>query len=146
MAAPPAVVDVLTTLLDAEQESPFRLAVDGSPYLGRAEPEVKAALAYIAAADDRRAGALWRLIERLGGDPRHRRLQSAEQFVGFLSIRFLMPKLVEAKLRLLQHYRDAIAALAADPSPADAVVRAHLSEHAAEMEVLRDAGDSLVRA
>jgi hypothetical protein len=143
MTVPQAVVDALNALLEAEQDSLFRFMAEGSPYLGKAGPEVRRALAYIAAADHRRAGELWRLIEQLGGEPRGRRPQPAEQFLAFLSIRFLLPKLIEAKDLLLQRYRNAISALSARPSSADVVLKTHLSEHAAEMEVLRSAADSV---
>lgn len=145
MAAPRAVLDVLNSLLDAEQNSLFRFMADGSPYLGRASPDVRAALDYIASADRRRAGELWRAIERLGDAPRGRGVEPAEQFLSFLSVKFLLPKLVEAKELLAERYRNAAAALRHSPSPADDLVRTHLSEHAAEMAILRQAADEVAK-
>ena len=145
MTTPSAVVDTLYGLLEAEQASPFRFATESSPYSGRAGPELKVALAYIAAADTRRASELWRLVERLGGSPRQRRLQPADQFLAYVSIHFLLPKLVEAKALLLNHYRYALADLVKHRSPASAAIKVYLSEHAAEMEVLRDAAESVPR-
>ncbi len=145
MPAPSAVVDVLNSLLEAEQDSLFRFMREGSPYLGRASVDVRKALDYIAAADHRRSGELWRLIERLGGEPRGRGLQPAEQFLAYLSVKFLLPKLVEAKELLAQRYRNATAALKPFPSPADDVLRAHLSEHAAEMVVLQQAAEAVAK-
>jgi hypothetical protein len=139
MPVPRAVVDLLNSLLEAEQESLFRFMTEGSPYLGRAGPDVRKTLAYVAAADHRRAGELWRLIEQLGGEPRPRRLQPAEAMLAYLSLQFLLPKLIEAKELLLERYRNAAAAMKtmAPPEQAAGLVRKHLSEHATELEMLR---------
>jgi hypothetical protein len=139
MPVPHAAVDILNSLLEAEQESLFRFMTEGSPYLGRAGADVKKTLAYVAAADHRRAGEIWRMIEQLGGEPRGRRLQPAEALLAYLSIQFLLPKLIEAKELLLERYRNATAAMRkiGVPDPATELVRAHLAEHATELEMLR---------
>lgn len=139
MPVPHAAVDILNSLLEAEQESLFRFMTEGSPYLGRAGAEMKRTLAYVAEADHRRAGEIWRLIERLGGEPRARRPQPAEALLAYLSIAFLLPKLIEAKELLLERYRNAAAAMKKDhpPEAAAELVRTHLSEHATELEMLR---------
>jgi hypothetical protein len=141
-----AVVDVLNSLLDAEQDSLFRFMREGSPYLGRASVDVRKVLDYIAQADRRRAGELWRMIEKLGGEPRASRPQPAEQYLAYLSIKFLLPKLVQAKELLLERYRNAAVALRGMKSPADELLKTHLSEHAAEMVMLQEAAEAVARS
>lgn len=145
MPVPQAIVDVLNSLLEAEQDSVFRFMAEGSPYLGRASVDVRKAVNYVAAADHRRAGELWRMIEDLGGEPRARGLQPAEQFLAFLSIKFILPKLVDAKELLLQRYRNAVAAVGSVPGRAADLLDRHLSEHAGEMEILQEAADAVAK-
>ncbi len=146
MPVPQAIIDVLNSLLEAEQESLFRFMTEGSPYLGRASVDVRKTVDYVAVADQRRAGELWRMIEDLGGTPRPRRPQPAEQFLAFLSIKFLLPKLVDAKELLMQRYRNAVAAAGKAPGPAADLLRRHLSEHAGEMEILQQAAEAVAKA
>jgi hypothetical protein len=142
MTAHRAVVDTLNALLRAEQASPFRFAAVGSLYLGRAGTELRQALAYVAAADARRAGMLWEMVERWGGDPVCGRPHPAEQHLAFLSAQFLLPKLFAAKETVRQQYRDAIGLSPTGPPTLMATLKTHLSEHAAEMRVLREAADA----
>ncbi len=146
MAVPQAIVDALNSLLEAEQDSLFRFMTEGSPYLGRASVDVRKAIHYVAAADHRRSGELWRMIEDLGGTPWSRRPQPAEQFLAYLSIKFLLPKLVDAKELLMQRYRNAVAAVAHAPGPATDLLKRHLSEHAGEMEILQQAAEAVAKA
>ena len=99
-----ATIDILNSLLEAEQDSLFRFMTQGSPYLGSASVEVRKTLSYIASADQRRTGQLWQMIERLGGEPRTRPPQAAEQMLAYLSLKFILPKLVNAKTLLLERY------------------------------------------
>jgi hypothetical protein len=145
MPVPQAIVDVLNSLLEAEQESLFRFMSDGSPYLGRASVDVRKAVNYVAAADHRRSGELYRMIEDLGGEPRPPRLQPAEQFLAFLSIKFILPKLVDAKDLLMQRYRNAVAAVGKVPGPPADLLKRHLSEHAGEMEILQQAAEAVAK-
>src|SRR5689334_5772634 len=92
-----AVVDALNSLLEAEQGSIFRFMGEGSPYLSRASGDVRRPLQQMVDTNRRHVGQLWRLIEELGGEPRTGGLQPEEQYLAFLSLKFLLPKLVEAK-------------------------------------------------
>ena len=74
------------------------------------------------------------------------RLQPAEQYLAYLSIKFLLPKLVQAKELLLERYRNAMLALRGLRSPADELLKTHLSEHAAEMVMLQEAAEAVARA
>ena len=96
-AAPVAVVDALNALLEAEQNSIFRFMGEGSPYLTRATVEIRRPLQQMMDTSYRHCGQLYALIEHLGGDPRPRGLQQEEQYLAFLSLKFLLPKLVDAK-------------------------------------------------
>ncbi|HEX8914124.1 MAG TPA: hypothetical protein VF796_17380 [Humisphaera sp.] len=151
MPVPRAIVDVLNSLLEAEHESLFRFMREGSPYLGRASVEVRKAVDYVAAADFRRGGELYEAIERLGGDPRPPAPQPADQFLAYLSLRFLLPKLIEDKALLMQRYRNAIAAVGKLPAGDGAVVsttellKRHLSEHAGETVILQQAADEVAK-
>ncbi|MDB5296220.1 MAG: hypothetical protein JWO31_2203 [Phycisphaerales bacterium] len=143
MTAPAVIVDALCSLLEAEQSSLFRSVADGSPYLGRASVDVRKAVAYVAAADDRRSGELWRMIESLGGQPRPRAVRPADQMLAYLSVKFILPKLVEAKELLAQRYRNALAAVADADGPAVELLRRHLGEHAGEAVVLQQAAEAV---
>src|SRR5688500_904651 len=109
MSSPPvAVVDALNSLLEAEQGSVFRFMGEGSPYLSRASADVRRPLQEMVAANQRYTMELARMIQRLGGEPVPRRLQPEEQYLGFLSLKFLLPKLVDEKVLILQRYENVL--------------------------------------
>src|SRR5881275_904767 len=89
-ATPEAVVDALNSLLEAEQNSIFRFMQEGSPYLGRATAEVRRPLQEMVRASYRHCAELSATIESLGGVPRPRGLQPEEQYLAFLSLKFLL--------------------------------------------------------
>jgi hypothetical protein len=143
MPVPHAVIDLLNALLEAQQSSEFRFMGEGSPYLGRASVEVRNALDYIARADLRRAGELHALIEQLGGSVGIPTPQPEGQYLAYLSLRFLLPRLLEAKAILAQRVRNALSALAVLDAHGRAVgsatdlLKRHLSEHAGEAVLLQ---------
>ena len=107
MASPPAVViDSLNSLLEAELSSVFRFITEEAfPYLSRAQAVVRKPLADARALSDRHAAELADLIDSLGGVALPRsRTPVDEQFVAYLSLQFLLPKLVNEKQLLLQRY------------------------------------------
>src|SRR3954451_22960212 len=110
MSAPVALIDTLNSLLEAEQTSVFRFMGEGSPYLGRATAEVRRTLAEMVDTIESRAGRIADQIERLGGvpTPLPRRIDTEEQFLAFLSLKFLLPKLVEAKQEMITRYQTGI--------------------------------------
>src|SRR4051794_35491890 len=95
MSAPPpvAVIDALNGLLEAEENSIFRFMGEGSPYLSRASAEIRRPLNDMVLAGQRRAMDLADLIDRLGGVPATRSIQPEEQYLAFLTLKFLLPKL-----------------------------------------------------
>src|SRR5438552_15961538 len=113
MTSPPvAVVDALNSLLEAEQASVFRFIGEGSPYLSRATAEVRRPLQEMVVGVHRRAGQLADLIESLGVVPTPQAaIRSDEQYLAFLSLKFLLPKLLQEKRLGLARYENAIATL-----------------------------------
>ena len=145
--APVAVLDVLNSLLEAAQNSVFRFMEEGSPYLSRATVEVRRPLHEMVRAERRRAGELHGLIESLGGFPAPRSLRSEEQYLAFLSLKFLLPKLVHEKELMIERYRNAQRALGRGGPPEVAeVLQRHLAENGAELELLQKASADVVAA
>src|SRR5437762_9127424 len=95
-SSPEAVVDTLNSLLEAELNSIFRFMGEGSPYLSRATVEVRRPLQEMVLAERRRAGELANMVDALGSVPRAMMgVRRDEQYLAFLSLKFLLPKLVE---------------------------------------------------
>ena len=138
-AAPAAVVDALNSLLEAEYHSVFRFMAEGSPYLSRASGEVRRPLAQMVESNARHCADLYGLIENLNGDPSTRGIQNEEQYLAFLSLKFLLPKLVDAKKLTIQRYKNALQAIGRGPDDVNAVLEGHLAEHRLELQALEKA-------
>lgn len=140
--APVAVIDALNSLLEAEQNSIFRFMEEGSPYLSRATVHLRQDVARMAAAHQRHAQELYELIDSLGGAPIPRGLAPEEQYLAYLSLKFLLPKLVEASALTIQRYDNALKAIRGIPNaPAQvtALLNRQQAEHRAQFETLRKA-------
>jgi bacterioferritin (cytochrome b1) len=147
MPAPPvAVIEILNDLLDAELNSVFRFMGEGSPYLSRATADVRRPLAEMVTSSQRRAQELYDLIEQLGGSPIPRGLQPEEQYLAFLSLKFLLPKLVDAKKLAIERYENAKRALGNRSPEATAVLDRHLAEHREQLAILEKAAESVARS
>lgn len=143
-ATPLALIDTLNSLLEAERTSLFRFMGEGSPYLNRATVDVRRPLQEMVSTIDRRAALLAEQIEALGGEPRSRPLgiDPEEQYLAFLSLKFLLPKLVEAKREMIERYQNAIKSIrGTEDGAADAkqLLSTLLEEHRAQLTTLRDA-------
>src|SRR5947209_7667202 len=92
-SAPVAVIDALNSLLEAELNSVFRFMGEGSPYLSRAAAEVRRPLAQMVASNQHNVENLGAIIEALGGVAVPRSIDPEEQYLAFLSLKFLLPKL-----------------------------------------------------
>jgi hypothetical protein len=148
-AVPVATVEILNDLLDAELNSVFRFMGEGSPYLSRATAEVRRPLAEMVVSSDRRAGEIYSLIESLGGTPIPRGLRPEEQYLAFLSLKFLLPKLVTERELTIRRYETAIAGLRKAPERAGEamqLLQAHLQELRQELSILQRAAADVVRA
>jgi len=107
--APVAVVDLISSLLESTVNSIFRFIEEGSPHVSRATVEIRRPLQEMVVANHRRAGELAALLESLGGQPTVQSTVSPdEQYLAFLSLKFLLPKLVGEKKLCLQHYDNAL--------------------------------------
>src|SRR3954469_16898045 len=144
MSAPVALIDTLNALLEAEETSVFRFMGEGSPYLGRATAEVRRPLAEMVDTIESRAGRLVDQIERLGGVPTSipRGIDREEQYLAFLSLKFLLPKLVEAKQEMITRYQNALKSIRAnEDGAADAktLLTELTEEHRAQLKTLEEA-------
>lgn len=135
-----AIADLLNDLLTTELASDFAPAVVSSPHAGRTGGGLRKSIHYIADADARRARDLWSLLQSLGleSGPKHRRCEPLE---AYLSMSHTLPRLIRQKERTLQAYRDAVAAIGDTPESVAAMLRRHLTEHAGELEVLRQTAE-----
>jgi hypothetical protein len=114
-AAPAFVIDAINGLLEAELNSVFRFINEGSPYLSRATAEVRRPLMELSELSRRHARELADLIESLGGSPSPRQLpRMQDQYYAYLSLKFLLPKLVSEKQLILQRYENAKRAIGKD--------------------------------
>ena len=144
--APVAVIDTLNGLLEAELNSVFRFMGEGSPYLSRANSDIRQPLNEMVLAGQRRAGELADLIDRLGGIPVPRSIQPEEQYLAFLTLKFLLPKLVDARRLTIERYENALRALK-HPQPGVAeLLNSHITEMQTELQVLeKSASDVLAK-
>src|SRR5688500_13533605 len=135
-SAPVAVIDLLNSLLEAELNSVFRFMGEGSPYLSRATAEVRKPLAEMVVAGHRRAGEIADTIESLGVVPTPQAgVRTEEQYLAFLSLKFLLPKLVGEKQLIIERYRNAlegVESLPQVPPGVPSLLRVHLLELQAE--------------
>src|SRR5688572_27407101 len=132
-SVPIATVEILIDLLDAELNSVFRFMGEGSPYLSGATAAVRAPLVAMVEASTRRAHELYDLIESLGGSPVPRGLRSEEQYLAFLSLKFLLPKLVHEKQLAIKRYENAISGIRIVPEKPPEVMQM-LESHRAELQ------------
>lgn len=143
--APALVVDQLNSLLEAELNSMFRFMGEGSPYLSRATVEVRRPLTEMVLAERRRAGELADLIESMGTVPTPAvGIRRDEQYLAFLSLQFLLPKLVGEKKLHIERYENALQALSSAPGAAGvarALVESHLLELRHELQSLESAAN-----
>src|SRR5215210_8045387 len=123
-SAPAAVIDALNSLLEAEQSSVFRFMGEGSPYLSRATADVRRPLQEMVEANARHVAALGRMVTDLGAYPMPRPLRMEEQYLAFLSLMFLMPKLVTEKELIIRRYDNALRALPDAPPQVTRLLRA----------------------
>ena len=146
-AAPVAIIDTLAALLDSESHSVFRFMGEGSPYLSRATADVRRPLQEMVETNVRHVRELADLIVALGGEPRLMPgVSREEQFLAFLSLKFLLPKLVDEKKLVIRRYENALASLRGAPPEVTGLLNAHLAEHREQLKVLERASEDVIRA
>jgi len=137
-ASPPAaVIDALNALLESQQNSIIRFMGDSSPYLGGAPPGTRQLLRELLDDNLKRSEEIYRLIEKLGGSPRPRGLQPEEQYLSYLSLKFLLPKIADAKELIIRRYENALQAIKNAPAEVIGMLERQLAEHRAELEKLK---------
>jgi hypothetical protein len=145
---PAAVVDALNSLLEAETASLLRFMGEGYPYLSRTTAEVRQPLQEMIRRREERTIALAELIESLGGvpDTQPPAIDPEEQYLAFLSLKFLLPKLIDAMRLLLERYENAIRALkGADPQVLETLEQ-FAQEHRHGLNLLEKASAAQVHA
>ena len=145
-SAPVAVVDALNSLLEANQNSIIRFMGDGSPYLSRATVEVRRPLQQMLENNLRRSRELYHLIDVLGGSPRPHGLQPEEQYLAFLSLKFLLPKLVDEKVLILQRYENALRQVPESLPEVRELLLQHQAECTRQLETLKKASEDVIAA
>ena len=147
MTAPVAVVDTLNSLLEAELNSVFRFMGEGSPHLSRATADVRRPLAEMVVAEQRRAARLADAIESLGGVPSPQpAIRDDEQFLAYLSLKFLLPKLVDEKRLQIQRYENALRTVPRSDGRIVALLSENLSELRNELAQLERSSDQVIAA
>lgn len=136
-APPTALIDALNALLEAQENSIFRFMGDGSPYLSRASAEIRRPLNEMVLTGDRQGMELADMIYSLGGVPASRGIQPEEQYLAFLTLKFLLPKLEEAKQLTIQRYENTLRALNGAPPEVVELLTTHLAEHREHLAMLR---------
>ena len=139
--SPTAIVDALESLHEAEQGSVFRLLGDDSPFVTSAPEDVRAPLRRLHDVNRRHSHELAGAIRRLGGTPRARAAREPsgeESYLKFLSLRFLVPKLLHEKELMLERYNNALRALP-KTAPADIadLLRQQVAEQSANVDDLQ---------
>jgi hypothetical protein len=78
------------------------------------------------------------LITSLGGLLRPESVHPANQYLSFLTLKFLLPKLADAKRNTIERYENALRALPLAPPEVMRVLNAHLADHRADLATLEE--------
>ena len=146
MAPPVAVIDALNSLLEAELGSVFRFMGEGSPYLSRASADVRRPLQEMVEANQRYVMAIAEMIQRLGGEPRTRMVRPEEQYLAFLSLKFLLPKLVDEKILILQRYENVLRQVPESFPEVRGLLLEHQAECTKQLATLKKASEDVIAA
>jgi hypothetical protein len=130
------IVDVLCDLLADEQANIFHFMRNADPYIKAGGLDLRRPLRRMIDADLRREGELIGVITEQGGCPRLVPVCPEQQYMAYLSMGYLLPKLVEAREQTIRRYEQALA-------DADGEVKVLLERHLAE---LRQEVESLRKA
>ena len=134
-----SLLDVVQGLLEGEQSSLFRFMNEGTPYLTRATVETRSLVNEIARTNLRHCSHLMRVIEDLGGVTRPPRPQGEEQYLAYLSLKFLLPRLAQDKRESIERYENALKPLMGAPQNIRAVLESHLNTHRTQLHQLQSA-------
>lgn len=134
------VLDALRGLLDAERNSIFRLTGADSPYLQDAGPDLRRMLQEMSEVSYQHERELADAIRKLGGDTAARAGERSEPpYLEFLSLKFLLPKLANAKALMIRYYENALRAIGPGGAEVETVLQRHLARHRADLDALNRA-------
>jgi bacterioferritin (cytochrome b1) len=137
------VIDALNSLLEAELNSVFRFIEDGFPYLTRANADVRKTISELAQLSREHARELADLIDSLGGVALPRHVVRAEgQYLAYLSLQFLLPKMVAEKELLLERYKNTKLFIGSANPETAAVLDKIIAEQKQYLSVLRTAAET----
>jgi len=134
-----SLLDVLSGLLEGEQASLFRFMNEGTPYLTRATVDVKRTVNGVAQTNLLHCAQLMRAIEAYGGVTRPPRATGEEQYLAYLSLKFLLPRLAQDKRESIERYENALKSLAGAPDDVRRMLESHLATHRRQLQLLQDA-------
>jgi hypothetical protein len=113
-----SIVDILNGLLEGHQGSVFPFVLSSSPHLGKANVEIHQLLQQMHEVCERQERELVALIGSLGGKARLAGKAAAQDsYLPHLSLKFLLPTLVNEKDLLLRRYENARNAVSPEEFP-----------------------------
>ncbi|HZL35980.1 MAG TPA: hypothetical protein VFC78_11760 [Tepidisphaeraceae bacterium] len=132
-----AVLDALKSLYEAEANSLLQFVGVDSPYLDGASEDMRATFRQMVAhlASDQQEVA--RMIGQLGDTPAiPPPLGAEERYIPYLSLKFLLPKLREAKEMMVRRYENALRFVDGEPEVIEMLER-HLAQMRVDLVVLK---------
>ncbi|HEV8293243.1 MAG TPA: hypothetical protein VGP94_15010 [Tepidisphaeraceae bacterium] len=133
MAVDYDIIDLISDLLQSEQAGAFHFMTEADPYINRAEAELRRPLLEMIKSTLRREGELVAVIDELGSTPPPPAVAKENQYLAFLSVDFLLPKLRDAKLASIRNYEKALR-IAVEDEMVVGILEQHLREHRSELE------------
>jgi hypothetical protein len=138
-SAPPAAVDLLKGLLEAEMGSLLRCLEHQFPYVSRATADVHRRILAMVPGAQKRTAELSAALERLGDLPSLARVHRSDQYLGFLSMGHLLPRLVSEAESAVRLCEQGLAGLPDAPQEVTDLLQRHLAEHREQLRILREA-------
>jgi len=138
-STPLAVLDLLNSLLEAQSDSIFRFLEAGAPYMEQASASLVRPIRDMMKTSHTEAQELIALIQFLGGEGIAPRLRPQDQYLSYLSFKFLLPKLINEKHLTIERYQSAQTALASIdnvPPRVPALLARHLAQHQSDVAQL----------
>lgn len=132
-------VDVLIALLAGEQAGLFHFMSEADPHIDRASASLRRPLQQMIAQSRRHEAELTGVIAEMGGTSPPVPVNMEYQYLAFLTLDYLLPKLREAKLASIHRYTDAVKRLDGGDGMVEAMLLAHLNDHRRDLALLNDA-------
>jgi hypothetical protein len=145
-SVPQAIIDTLNGLLEAEVNSIFCFVTDGSTYLSHANADLRKLMEEMHRVCAEQRKELAELIESLGGTTRIRNhVPDEEQYLSYLSLKFLLPKLVIEKDLLLTRFENARQTIGNDYPEVIALLERVERQHRHYLEILKKSAADVTR-